>query len=380
MKRINIHGEITSQDWFGGCYTHNMIVKDLEDAGGEDITISLNSIGGDVFTGFAIYSEIRRYAKEHDAEVTIIAQGICASIATIIFLAGDKRIVSQYVSPFVHNAWSYTEGSSGDFSKVAQELKDVDKMIAKHYADHTDLTEEEALELMNAETWITPEDCVDVRFATEIEVLSRPLNKLRARLKTNNMSRKRKPANAKAKRQGLIANLRKFLSPSNSIELYTADNTVIVFPDLDEGEEPKVGDTATIDGVQAEGEHTMPNGEVYVFDGGKLEQIREAYSDPENVLEPETVEEAIEEIEELEKEKEELEKENEDLEKEIEELKEEIEELEEVLNKVNAKILAMTKSKGSPANSKDAPRKRKTSTTGADAVANLGKGRVNKRK
>jgi len=78
--------------------------KQLQKAGGKDVKVRINSVGGDVDEGFAMYSELRRYASENNAKITTFAEGRCVSIATIFFLAGDKRIVTEYTEPFVHNA------------------------------------------------------------------------------------------------------------------------------------------------------------------------------------------------------------------------------------------------------------------------------------
>ena len=124
---IKIYGEIVPfQDtWIidnGYCnLTH--VQKQLKEAEGQDVTVNINSFGGDVEEGFAIYTELRKYAKDNDAKITTRAVGRCASIATVIFLAGDKRVLTEYVEPFVHNAWTYTMGDSKQIQKVAADLE-----------------------------------------------------------------------------------------------------------------------------------------------------------------------------------------------------------------------------------------------------------------
>lgn len=334
---IYIFGEIVSFDGWEGTFNARMMKDALKEANGEDVTVVINSIGGDLFEGFAIYSELRRYAKKHKAKITTLAQGQCASVATVIFLAGDRRIVSEFVMPFVHNAWVYTEGNNNQLMRTALLLEECDQKLAKHYADHTDLTEEEALIMMGNDTSLTPDECVEIRFATEKEELAKPLAKFRktvnnlikdSKMNKGKKNSKGKPNAAKGK-SGIWAKWGALIGVLAK-DIYTADNEIVVFPDLEDEETPKVGDMATINGQPAEGEHTMANGEVYVFESGELIEIREAYE------EPETVDEAIEIIEKLEDEKEELIE-------EVAELKKENEELEAVLARAQSKIQAMSK-------------------------------------
>lgn len=328
---IYIFGEIVNFDGWEGTYNSRMIKDSLKEANGEDVFIYINSIGGDLYEGFAIYTELRRYASKYNAKITTIAQGQCASIATVIFLAGDERVVSEFVAPFVHNAWVYTEGNNKELMRTALLLEECDKKLAEHYSKHTDLTESEALVMMGNDTTLTPDECIDIRFATKKEELARPLAKFRKTL--NNLKQdskmKKKPKNLKGKKESVFARWGKLIGVLAK-DIYTANNEIVVFPDLDDEESPKVGDMATIDGEPADGEHTMANGEVYVFEKGALIEIREVYE------EPETLEEAVEVIEALEEDKEELIK-------EVAELKEEKEELEAVLARAESKIKAMSK-------------------------------------
>jgi len=111
---IKLYGEVVSFADLQkeGFVNLSYLQKQLQKAGGKDVKVRINSVGGDVDEGFAMYSELRRYAKENNAKITTLAEGRCASIATIIFLAGDVRIVTEYTEPFVHNAWCYTMGNA----------------------------------------------------------------------------------------------------------------------------------------------------------------------------------------------------------------------------------------------------------------------------
>lgn len=268
-----IRGEIVpfQDEWIienGYCnlaYVQNQLIE----ANGEDVEIGIGSFGGDVDTGFSIYAAIRRYAKEHNAKITTRADGQCASIATVIFLAGDTRIGNKYVDPFIHNAWVYEQGDAKKFVRVAAELEKTNARIAQFYAEHTNLTYEEARALMENDTSITAEEAINIRFATEIEEVLRPV----ALQKFTNKSNKNMSDNTE---KGLLSHLKKFFNNEGTIknlEVFTSTNETLLFPDLEEGQSPSVGDKATVDGKPADGRITVADGTVYVFTSGVLDEI-----------------------------------------------------------------------------------------------------------
>lgn len=179
MHEIKIYGEIIpfEDNWIieqGGFSNLTDLQNQLKAANGSDIKVRINSCGGDCDTGFAMYAELRRYAKENKAKVQTFGEARVASIATVIFLAGDERILTEHTEPFVHNAWTYTMGDSKDIMRVAVDLQKYNEKIASHYANHTDLTKDEALALMEAETSITTAEAKEMRFCTAIEEVFRP--------------------------------------------------------------------------------------------------------------------------------------------------------------------------------------------------------------
>lgn len=314
VAKVKIYGEIISHEDASlaemGYSNLSSLQNQLEGLTG-DIIVAINSVGGDVDTGFAMYSELRRYAKEQNAKVTTISEGKCASIATIVFLAGDERIVNRYIDPFVHNAWTFAVGDSGELTKVAADLESVNEKLAKFYAEHTNLTYEEARELMDAETNITPEEAVNIRFATKIEEVMRPVALQRVMT-----SKSKSKAMSKSEDSKIVAKLRAiFAKDAKNLEVFTSTNDALVFDGLEEGETPKVGDRATIDGKAADGEYTLQDGTVYRFEQGELVEI----------IEKDAQANAVDAVEELKEEVQELEKENEELKEEVEELKEELE-------------------------------------------------------
>ncbi|MNL01372.1 ATP-dependent Clp protease proteolytic subunit [compost metagenome] len=248
----------------------------------------INSIGGDVAEGFMIYTALRKYAVDNKATVTTYIKGRCYSIATVIFLAGDVRIANKFLSPFLHNAWIYTAGDSRQLQRDADDLEAVNHKIATFYAEHTDLTYEEVREIMNADTFIDPEECVRIRFATKIEEIVRPAAVRKILNKNRNMSVNKND-------KGLFTKMKEFFNSleggASNLEVFTSTNTSIIFPDLEDGAEPKVGDKAEIDGKAAEGEYLMADERTFVFVAGELTEIKEKEEGGEGDGEGQTMEE-----------------------------------------------------------------------------------------
>lgn len=327
---IKIYGEISPYE--EGCVSLAMVQEQLSKANGQDIRVRINSIGGDLYEGTAIYSELRRYAKENNAKVTTLAEGMCASVATVFFLAGDERIVTEFTQPFVHNAICGVWGNSKEMQTVVDELEVCNDMIAKHYEKHTDLTYEEARLLMDNNTYISPEECVRLRFATSIEQVVRPAALMQIINKSNKnvkMAKEGKKVQAKNQNEkSFMKMLREFFNK----DVYTADNQIIDFYELDDNESVKVGDKANIDGKPAQGEVVVANGDIYVFEAGELMEIREAT--PSNLEEPADPGTEDPEKDEVTK----LQERVAELETELEERDNQIEELESMLEKASNKM------------------------------------------
>lgn len=272
MFEIKVYGEIIStyqKDNGSKGYSLVDLQNSLEKAEGKEIKVRFNSPGGDVQEGFAMYDELRRYAKENKVKVHTYAEANLASIATVPFLAGDTRTISKSIEPFVHNAWNEVTGDARAMRDNADELDRCNDKIARHYSDHTELTYKEARDLMNADTSITSKEALAMRFATSIEKVSRPAAMIRFTDNTN--------TNKMTKKKGFLAAVMSIASKfgiQNKI-VYTADQTEVDFYELEEDEPIEVGANATVDGEPATGEHVMENGDTYVFEAGVLTEIRE---------------------------------------------------------------------------------------------------------
>lgn len=271
MHEIKIYGEIIPfEDDFGTGYVNlSNVQEQLSKAEGKDILVRIRSFGGDVETGFSIYNELRRYAKENGAKVSTIGEGQVASIATVIFLAGDERILTGHTEPFVHNAWTYIEGDYKQLQRVVLELSKCNEQIADHYVLHTDLTKEEASALMENETSITAEEAVKMRFATLIEQVLRPVALKRFSINKNDEKMNKKT-------QTLLNKAMKFLKGFSNKVVETAEGKELDFYELEDSGVIEVGVKAYFDGVYAEGSYVMLSGETYVFVAGELTEIMPA--------------------------------------------------------------------------------------------------------
>lgn len=130
-----------------------------------EIDVRINSGGGDVFTAQAIYAALRR----HSAKINVYIDGMSASAATIIQMAGDRIIMPAGSMVMIHNPLTYFYGNAEEMREVAGVLDKVRDAIMAAYVDKTGLTEERLKELMDAETYMTAAEAVELGFATEIE-------------------------------------------------------------------------------------------------------------------------------------------------------------------------------------------------------------------
>lgn len=171
MSEIQIKGDIVVNeyrefyDWFGWECTCPSMVKEIIDATpeNENIDVYINSPGGHVTAGQEIYSLLRQ-----DKRTRIHIQGMACSSASIIAMAGHSDM-SPVAMLMVHNV---SGGASGDFhemEKAQRELKSMNEALAGAYAEKTGMDMQKLLQLMDRETWLTANQCVELGFVDEID-------------------------------------------------------------------------------------------------------------------------------------------------------------------------------------------------------------------
>lgn len=151
-------------NWFGDGFTAKQFVHDLAALGDvRDIMVRINSPGGEVFDGFAIYNAL----KNHPAQVHVQIDGLAASIASVIAMAGDLVTMGTGTMLMIHDPWSLAMGDADTMRERADMLDQVKEGILDAYASRTHMDRAELAALMAAETWLTVDDAIAQGFADE---------------------------------------------------------------------------------------------------------------------------------------------------------------------------------------------------------------------
>ncbi|HEF8905913.1 TPA: Clp protease ClpP [Klebsiella pneumoniae] len=148
--------DVIGQDYWGEGITAKRIAGALRAMNGADVTVNINSPGGDMFEGLAIYNLLREY----EGHVTVKVLGIAASAASIIAMAGDDIQIGRGAFLMIHNCWLYAMGNRHDFAELAQSLEPFDTAMADIYAARSGLDIAAVQKLMDAESYIGGSDAV----------------------------------------------------------------------------------------------------------------------------------------------------------------------------------------------------------------------------
>lgn len=168
IGEIDIYGEIIDESWRmsdteTSAPSFKDALKELKDV--KQITVNINSGGGDVFSGVAIHNML----KSHKAHVTVKIDGLAASIASVIAMAGDKVIIPRNAMLMIHNAWTFAVGNANDLRKQAEDLEKVNSVVINSYLDkNPDIDEDKLRSLMDEETWLTAQEAKDLGLVDEI--------------------------------------------------------------------------------------------------------------------------------------------------------------------------------------------------------------------
>jgi len=133
------------------------VADQIEKANSEDLEVEINSGGGSVFDASEIYTALKSYA----GNVTVKITGIAASAASVIAMAGRKVLMSPTSQMMLHNASAWVQGDYRDFDHASDFLKNVNQTIANAYSLKSGKPHSELLSMMNAETWLTPQQALE---------------------------------------------------------------------------------------------------------------------------------------------------------------------------------------------------------------------------
>lgn len=160
---IKLYAEVGESFWFESVSAQEF-TDELDALDVSKITLRINSPGGSVFDGVAMYSALR----SHRAEITSVVEGLAASIASIVMLAGDKVQISDAAMVMIHNPWGMAVGDAADMRKTAQTLDEIRDVMVGVYAKKSGKAPAEITAALDAETWLSAEKALAFGLVDEI--------------------------------------------------------------------------------------------------------------------------------------------------------------------------------------------------------------------
>lgn len=167
---VYLYGLI-GEDWWGDGNAAIDFAKELDALSPRDIELRVNSEGGSVFEGYAMYSALNRYP----GKVTAFVDGLAASAASYLILAADEVVMGEASFMMIHNAWSggYFVGNAGELRTLVEDLAGrldmLDEQLVDIYVKHSIKEADEIREAMAATTWLTAEQSVEWGFASRVD-------------------------------------------------------------------------------------------------------------------------------------------------------------------------------------------------------------------
>lgn len=166
---LYIYGNIETKTWIdnwlgtGKEKTDAFSLKDaLSQVDTPNLTVRINSYGGDVSEGLAIYSLL----SDFKGNLKTIVDGFACSAASVIFMAGKERVVPENGLLMIHNAWTDAKGDHNTMKKIAEDLEKITQPSVNIYVNKTGLSEEKVKEMMDREEWITSKEAYELGFST----------------------------------------------------------------------------------------------------------------------------------------------------------------------------------------------------------------------
>jgi ATP-dependent Clp protease, protease subunit len=162
---ITVFDVIGEDYWSGGGFTAKRAAAALRAIGERDVVVQVNSPGGDLFEGLAIYNLLRA----HKGKVTVNVMGYAASAASIISMAGDEIVMGLGTFMMVHNAWGMVVGNRHDLAEASKLFEGFDSAMTDIYEARTTSSRKDIVKLLDAESWLSPSDAVSAGFADRID-------------------------------------------------------------------------------------------------------------------------------------------------------------------------------------------------------------------
>jgi len=271
---IYISGQIGTFDGTTGVELIDVVSQVKKQPKATAFNVHINSEGGLVDVGFDIY----QYLKSLKKPVTTIGSGIVASIATVIFMAGDKRQVRENTPFMIHLPWGGSMGTADELEQFADQLRAIEKKMVGFYKKTLNVQEQAIMPLLKNETWLTGRQLAALGFTTSRQVKAAA----KAFLNTNSM----RGTFTEKDRHWMEGLFTKVLGKFKNAHVFNkvvqdATGAEIDFTDLPDDAVIEVGAIATVDGAPAEGEYLMPDGYTYIFEAGELTEVIEPEEDTE---------------------------------------------------------------------------------------------------
>lgn len=156
--------DVIGEDYWGDGVTVKRISAALRAIGDRDVIVNINSPGGDMFEGLAIYNVLRA----HTGKITVNILGIAASAASVIAMAGDEIQMGRGAFLMIHNCWAVSMGNRHDFAKLAESLAPFDKSMEDIYVTRSGLDNKDIAAMMDNETYIGASDAIEKGFADNL--------------------------------------------------------------------------------------------------------------------------------------------------------------------------------------------------------------------
>ncbi len=158
---LYLEGEIASESWWGDEVTPAAFRADLAKVAGRDVTVWINSPGGDVIAASVIYSAL----MEHKGKITVKIDGLAASAASVIAMAGDTVLMAPTAYLMIHNPWSVAIGNAEELRQEAAVLDEIADGLVLAYQIKTGMSRAKLQQLMDDETWMSARTAMDYGFA-----------------------------------------------------------------------------------------------------------------------------------------------------------------------------------------------------------------------
>lgn len=156
--------DVIGADYWGEGVTASRIAGALRSLGGADVTVNINSPGGDMFEGLAIYNLLREY----EGRVTVKVLGLAASAASVIAMAGDDVQIGRGAFLMIHNCWVYAMGNRHDLAQIAADMAPFDNAMSDIYQARSGLDATTVNRMMDGETYIGGSEAVEKGFADSL--------------------------------------------------------------------------------------------------------------------------------------------------------------------------------------------------------------------